>query len=337
MSLKRKVTVPDGSSGIATCVRWSSWPGGRAPATASSRCSSFVSSSFVCERPRRLWTKTMTVGIPARETSAASWSGPLGRRCDVPATSRIDSSASSISSSSNRIGSMFQIRSHSTSMFSSCAKRLESASALLSISASCAASRWRWSSRHSAVSTTEVTMPGLRDDAAHRADRAAADAGGDLAQLELELRGAGERVAPLVHRGRARVRRLAAPRDAMALDAERPEHDAEREVHALEHRPLLDVQLEVGGGVLELTRRLGRAVEVDPVRSDRIGQRDAVGVGQLPQLVLVAHRARGRARAEQRAAEARPFLVGPADEPDRDRRLAPRRRCGAAPRSRRRR
>jgi len=61
----------------------------------------------------------MTVGIPARETSAASWSGPLGRRCEVPATSRIDSSASSISSSSNRIGSMFQIRSHSTSMSSS--------------------------------------------------------------------------------------------------------------------------------------------------------------------------------------------------------------------------
>ena len=85
--------------------------------TASSRCSSFVSSSFVCERPRRLWTKSMTVGMPARETSAASWSGPLGRRCEVPATSRIDSSASSISSSSKRIGSMFQIRSHSTSTF----------------------------------------------------------------------------------------------------------------------------------------------------------------------------------------------------------------------------
>ena len=61
--------------------------------TASSRCSGFVSSSFVCERPRRLWTKSITVGTPARETSAASCSGPLGRRCDVPATSRIASSA----------------------------------------------------------------------------------------------------------------------------------------------------------------------------------------------------------------------------------------------------
>ena len=49
----------------------------------------------------------------------------------------------------------------------------------------------------------------LRDDAAHRADRAAADALGDLAELELELRGAGERVAALVHRRRAGVRGLA--------------------------------------------------------------------------------------------------------------------------------
>ena len=56
-------------------------------ATASSRCSSFVSSSFVCERPRRLWTKSITVGTPARETSAASCSGPDGSRCAVPATS----------------------------------------------------------------------------------------------------------------------------------------------------------------------------------------------------------------------------------------------------------
>ena len=53
-------------------------------ATASSRCSSFVSSSFVCERPRRLWTNSITVGTPARATSAASCSGPEGRRCERP-------------------------------------------------------------------------------------------------------------------------------------------------------------------------------------------------------------------------------------------------------------
>ena len=91
--------------------------------TLSSRCSGFVSSSFVCDRPRRLCTKSITVGMPARETSAASCSGPDGSWCDVPATSRTASSAKPISVSSNRIGSMFQIRSHSTSMFSSAANR----------------------------------------------------------------------------------------------------------------------------------------------------------------------------------------------------------------------
>ena len=40
--------------------------------TESSRCSGFVSSSFACDRPRRLWTNSMTVGTPARATSAAS-------------------------------------------------------------------------------------------------------------------------------------------------------------------------------------------------------------------------------------------------------------------------
>ena len=79
--------------------------------------------------------------------------------------------------------------------------------------ASVPASRWRWSSSCSAVSTTDVTMPGLADDAARRADGAAARAPRDVADLERELRRAGERVAALVHRRRAGVRGLAAPRD----------------------------------------------------------------------------------------------------------------------------
>ena len=43
---------------------------------------------------------------------------------------------------------------------------------------------------------------------------------------------------------------------------------------------------------------------------------------QLAQLVLVGHRARRRGRAEERAAEARALLVGPVDEPHRERRRA---------------
>jgi hypothetical protein len=83
----------------------------------------------------------MTVGMPARAISAASCSGPLGRRWDVPATSRIDSSASSIKVSSKRIGSMFQILSHSTSICSSDAKRSDALFAASNIPASLPASR----------------------------------------------------------------------------------------------------------------------------------------------------------------------------------------------------
>src|ERR687885_1172038 len=107
--------------------------------------------------------------------------------------------------------------------------------------------------------------PRLRHDAAHRAHRALAGSLRDLADLELELRGAGERVAALVHRRRAGVRGLAAERDPVALDAEGAEDDAEREPQRLEHRALLDVQLEVGSRAVELTPRLGRPVEVDAV------------------------------------------------------------------------
>src|SRR5581483_8183670 len=86
--------------------------------------------------------------------------------------------------------------------------------------------------------------PGPADDVARGADRAAADLRRDRADLERELRRSRERVAPLVHRRRAGVRRLALPRDLVALDAERAEDDAEREVQRLEDGALLDVQLE---------------------------------------------------------------------------------------------
>ena len=45
----------------------------------------------------------------------------------------------------------------------------------------------------------------------------------------------------------------------MSLDAERAQHDAERKIERLEHRPLLDVQLEVCGGALEAGSQLANA------------------------------------------------------------------------------
>ena len=60
---------------------------------------------------------------------------------------------------------------------------------------------------------------------------------------------------------------LTAEGHLVALDAEGAEHDAERQVHRFEHRPLLDVQLEVRGGALELRAGLDRCVELDTVRA----------------------------------------------------------------------
>ena len=124
----------------------------------------------------------------------------------------------------------------------------------------------------------------------------------------------------LVHRSRAGVRGLAAKGDLVALDAEGAEDDAERQVERLEHRPLLDVQLEVRRRVLQPAARLERAVEVDSVLGEGVRQRDPVRVAALTQLVLVAHRAGRRRGAEQRATEARTLLVGPVDDPHGQRR-----------------
>ena len=65
---------------------------------------------------------------------------------------------------------------------------------------------------------------------------------------------------------------------------------------------------------------------------ERVRKCDPVAVGQQPELVLVAHRAGGRARAEERPAEPRTLLVGPVDEAHGQRRRRRPRRSAAAPR-----
>ena len=106
---------------------------------------------------------------------------------------------------------------------------------------------------------------GLRDDAAHRADGTLPRALCDLADLELESRSAGECIATLVHRCRAGVGCLAPEGDLVAFDPERSQNDAERQIERLEHRPLLDVKLEVSSCARELAVRVERRVEVDTV------------------------------------------------------------------------
>jgi cob(I)alamin adenosyltransferase len=97
------------------------------------------------------------------------------------------------------------------------------------------------------VSTTEVTSPVAR-------------AFGDLPDLERELGSGAEGVSSLVHRGRAGVRRLTAERDLVAFHPERSQHDTQRQVECLQHRALLDVELEIGGCAVEAAARRERAV-----------------------------------------------------------------------------
>ena len=82
---------------------------------------------------------------------------------------------------------------------------------------------------------------------------------------------------------------------------------------------MLDVELEVRRGALELLPRFERSVEVDAVCGERVRERDPVGVATSAQLGLVAHRPAGRRGAEERAAEPGALLVGPVHEPHRQR------------------
>jgi hypothetical protein len=92
---------------------------------------------------------------------------------------------------------------------------------------------------------------------------------------------------------------LAAEGDLVALDPEGAEDDAERQVERLEHRALLDVELEVGGRVGELLPRVERPVELDAVVGEHVGQCTPVRVLARAQLVLVGHRPGGGAGAEE--------------------------------------
>ena len=118
------------------------------------------------------------------------------------------------------------------------------------------------------------------------------------------------------------MRRLARPGDPPALDPVGAEHGTQWDAHCFEDGPLLDVELEVGRRGRELRVCVECSVEVDAARGERVGERDPVPVGQLPQLLLVAHRPGGGRGAEERAAEAGTLLVGPVDEPHRHGRRA---------------
>ena len=273
-----------------------------------------------CARgPRRLCTNSITVGTPARATSAASCSGPDGRRCDVPATSRIASSASSISVSSNRIGSMFQIRSHSTSMFSSRAKRSL---------ASCASASSSRELRRVEVALVEQLLGGLddrgddprpADDAARRADRAVADLGARSSRISSASFAAPASASRRLSIG-VEPACAAWPRPRDAASARRRRCRARRRAGGPATRAPAPARCAARG-----RRPRSRAARARRARGrGRRRARASASGSAIPSRSVSSrssswsrHRAgRGR-RAEERAAEARALLVGPVDEPHR--------------------
>src|ERR671916_3413142 len=106
---------------------------------------------------------------------------------------------------------------------------------------------------------------------------------------------------------------LSGKADGVTLDSEGSEHHPERQIHPLQDGTLLDVQLQVGDGVLELPPSLVDPVEADAVLPKRVRQSDAVAVFEAAHVVR-SQRSRGRARAEEAAPKAGSFLVGPVHE-----------------------
>ena len=106
----------------------------------------------------------------------------------------------------------------------------------------------------------------------------------------------------------------------MALDAERAEDDAEREVEALEHRALLDVKLEVSHQRSGLPACVGKPRFVEPCAGE---SRDEC----LPPAARRGEHAGVERAGDGKAAEQpdeRAFLVGEVDRLERDRQFEPR-------------
>ena len=117
------------------------------------------------------------------------------------------------------------------------------------------------------------------------------------------------------------MRGLSVEGDRVALDAESAEDSPEWAIEIEKDRALLDVQLEIGSGVLEFFAALFYFFEIDSVFGERGGKRDALFVFEPASLFHVEMTGAG-GRTEQTFAEARSFFIGPIDEPHRDRRPA---------------
>ena len=120
--------------------------------------------------------------------------------------------------------------------------------------------------------------PGSRVHPPDRAHSAVRDRA--LAYLERRPGRSGQRILAQAHRRRAGVRGLSDERHEVSLDAHRSTHRAGQAAAVEQHRPLLDVKLEVGHGSPQPLNGGGRIVEVDSTFGETVNQRDAVRILQ---------------------------------------------------------
>src|SRR3954454_7718932 len=165
----------------------------------------------------------------------------------------------------------------------------------------------------------EIREPG-NDVGAAGGDRDLADVRGHvrpraclLAQFERDPCRTGERVAPQAHRRRAGMVRLPAQPYAVAAKPDDRGDDPDLNPFGLEHRALLDVQLQVSADLSDAAS-LGYAVELVAALVHSVPQRHARSVDARTEASDIL--AGERAAAEERRIEARALLVHERHDPD---------------------
>ncbi len=226
--------------------------------------------------PPRQRTNSIADG-QSRAITWASWPAPDGSRIGVwPSSVTLAASASCIAGAQCAVaiswnGSMETVRPRALAMRdASAANRPVASTRNASVS-----------DRRSTVNSTRpgmmLTAPGDRLDAADGADHAVLGMlARDFFQRQRHLGRAGIGIATEIHRHGAGVPGLAGHGDAEPDLADDAGDDAERLALGLQHRPLLDMHLDVARGILGPVGGGGNIVRIFAVGPQRIGERHAV-------------------------------------------------------------
>src|SRR5215471_13124190 len=108
------------------------------------------------------------------------------------------------------------------------------------------------------------------------------------------------------------MRFLSMKRHGVAFDALSPEDYAKRKSQIFQYRALLDVQFEIGRGVLTLARGFGKSFHLETAAPDRFVKANAIFVDAAA-VGFNRMRSRECGGPEQAAAETRAFFIGPVD------------------------